>query len=707
MSTRPPVPINRYCERLGLAVPNLSGAARNPETRLVHLLALALLEAGGPLSLDAVVGRLRQLDLPPRLVPADLAAALLKAWHGQPPVVRDAVEGLFYLDLLSDRDVKLIARLGEPPGPPASPGGGEALPQPPDDVPLSEAEVEAAFRGRGLFGYSSTRRAAAIVEASGGASLHLDDINRRLQALAGANAPISDRTAEAWRSDLVSMGPDREVRLAASSTQLSAMRRDVRRMASAMLRRQAESARARAWRAGYRVRRAAEARREMDEARRARRALLHLVSVGGTPQGAAVIDVAARSLRLFVGEQLGELAAHLETLDFLAGLDLRPSLRRLGLDPDRWWLAELRPTGRTFRPSDQGAAIRVDLSDVVRATTGQRGVPAGRDTWETLEAGSRRWTTRLADEAQALHALYEYGALHGGVRARAGRAGDHLLPVAWSLPGDPDLRTTIDAAVRHWAPIEIVTRRASGLEDPWQDAVRADVLERDRGLLVFRIGDRVHLTDAADIRAIRIPDATAAASVRPASDFSLDDRLVVLRVTLDGIDPPIWRRLAVPAFISLARLHGVLQAAFGWTDSHLHQFDFGGERVAIPHDPETFTEGQITRSARIVHVGDVVDLRFRRFTYEYDFGDSWRHTIEIEDVRDDADAETRCLDGARSAPPEDCGGPPGYAHMLEILFDPRHPEFDETREWVGRGFAPERFDLSAVNAALASLAPRW
>ena len=160
----------------------------------------------------------------------------------------------------------------------------------------------------------------------------------------------------------------------------------------------------------------------------------------------------------------------------------------------------------------------------------------------------------------------------------------------------------------------------------------------------------------------------------------------------------------MPAFVTLATLHELLQAALGWTNSHLHVFEIGDERIAIPYDLDQLTEGELTRSARLVKLGDVVDHGFRRFGYEYDFGGSWHHTIEIEEVRDERDGDgwARCLGGERACPPEDCGGTYGYARLLEILFDPRHPEFEEMREWAGR-FEPDRFDLRAVNAALAAV----
>ncbi len=130
----------------------------------------------------------------------------------------------------------------------------------------------------------------------------------------------------------------------------------------------------------------------------------------------------------------------------------------------------------------------------------------------------------------------------------------------------------------------------------------------------------------------------------------------------------------------------------------------GDERISIPYDLDQLTEGELTRSGRLVKLGDVVGHGFRRVGYEYDFGDSWHHTIEIEDVRDERDGErwARCLGGARACPPEDCGGTDGYARLLEILFDPRHSEFEEMRTWAGR-FEPDRFDLQSVNAAVAAV----
>ena len=95
--------------------------------------------------------------------------------------------------------------------------------------------------------------------------------------------------------------------------------------------------------------------------------------------------------------------------------------------------------------------------------------------------------------------------------------------------------------------------------------------------------------------------------------------------------------------------------------------------------------------------------------YEYDFGDSWEHLIEVEDALPAASVKVsvpHCLTGERSCPPEDCGGPPGYERFLTARADPRDEEHEQWREWAHPDFDPERFDVREVNRALADFAPR-
>jgi hypothetical protein len=91
--------------------------------------------------------------------------------------------------------------------------------------------------------------------------------------------------------------------------------------------------------------------------------------------------------------------------------------------------------------------------------------------------------------------------------------------------------------------------------------------------------------------------------------------------------------------------------------------------------------------------------------YTYDFGDNWEVAIRVERIEPALipPPPPASLAGARAGPPEDCGGPPGYEELCEILADPRHPEHAERRRWAGRAFDPEAFDLAAVNRRLPRL----
>ena len=171
-----------------------------------------------------------------------------------------------------------------------------------------------------------------------------------------------------------------------------------------------------------------------------------------------------------------------------------------------------------------------------------------------------------------------------------------------------------------------------------------------------------------------------------------------LRISLDHINPPIWRRVIVPSSMRLRRLHGVVQATMGWTNSHLYHFRQDGRIFSRPNpDIGEYVEDDST--FRVDHLlmspGDTM-------TYEYDMGDSWNHTVMLEEVvvPDSALKRAQCLAGARACPPEDCGGVMGYQNFLEAMLDPFHPEHRAMRAWVGGDFDPEAFDLVKANLRL-------
>lgn len=177
-----------------------------------------------------------------------------------------------------------------------------------------------------------------------------------------------------------------------------------------------------------------------------------------------------------------------------------------------------------------------------------------------------------------------------------------------------------------------------------------------------------------------------------------------LRVVLDDVKPQVWRRLVVPASITLDRLHDCLQVVMGWTDSHLHSFTIvGQEFTENPEEPEQGVEEQD------VVLGMLVRKPRSKFTYLYDFGDGWAHTITVESVDKIPDRHAvriTCLAGKRRCPPEDVGGPWGYPEFLEAIADPKHEEHQSHLDWCGGSFDPTEFDADAVNFDLAKV-DRW
>lgn len=186
-----------------------------------------------------------------------------------------------------------------------------------------------------------------------------------------------------------------------------------------------------------------------------------------------------------------------------------------------------------------------------------------------------------------------------------------------------------------------------------------------------------------------------------------------VRIDLDDAQPPIWRRLALAGDLTLDELHDVLQAAMGWTDSHLHHFLMGpGER---DHRREPFvepyaeSEGDDGIAERDVRLDQVVAGPGDRLFYDYDFGDGWEHTIAVESVTPlDADVtRARCLAGSRACPPEDVGGLPGYEEVLDALERPTAELSDwlvEKMAWLPDGYDPSAFDVVETDALVRRIA---
>jgi len=177
-----------------------------------------------------------------------------------------------------------------------------------------------------------------------------------------------------------------------------------------------------------------------------------------------------------------------------------------------------------------------------------------------------------------------------------------------------------------------------------------------------------------------------------------------IKVTLLGSSPPIWRRLLVPAGLTLEQLHHVLQAAMGWDDDHLHEFSTRGRRFGRPDPDDRFMGVSDAENERTVQLFNVLRRVGAKILYTYDFGDGWEHSIVLE-KRLPVDPNVTyplCTDGRRACPPEDCGGIGGFYDLLDAVSDPNHDQHEEVRDWLGDDFDPEAFSIHKVNRMITS-----
>ena len=205
---------------------------------------------------------------------------------------------------------------------------------------------------------------------------------------------------------------------------------------------------------------------------------------------------------------------------------------------------------------------------------------------------------------------------------------------------------------------------------------------------VDRALDEIEINDHGLDRAVHPP--------RPSDGRSMS---IQLKIMLLEVSPPIWRRIQV-ADCTLDELHEYVQLAMGWEDQHMHRFTIEGERYGTPM-PDDFEMEYIDETQfKLSDILPKSGKRFR-FRYEYDFGDGWQHEVLFEGYPPIQKGKKLpfCLEGERACPPEDIGGPWGYAEYLDALADPNHDCHDEFLDW-GCSFDPEAFVVEKATRAM-------
>src|SRR6266852_6917222 len=184
------------------------------------------------------------------------------------------------------------------------------------------------------------------------------------------------------------------------------------------------------------------------------------------------------------------------------------------------------------------------------------------------------------------------------------------------------------------------------------------------------------------------------------------DTIARLKITLDEVKPAVLRRIEVPLNIRLDRLHLAIQAAMGWSNSHLYEIRARDVGWGDP-DPDGGDGPLDARKARLVDV--LEDVGTKTLRYLYDFGDGWENTIKIERLTDPEFGVLypRLIEASGRCPPEDCGGPWGYAELLEAIADPKHERHDELSVWIGDEFNPDAVEADWLTEEVAALAKRW
>lgn len=227
--------------------------------------------------------------------------------------------------------------------------------------------------------------------------------------------------------------------------------------------------------------------------------------------------------------------------------------------------------------------------------------------------------------------------------------------------------------------------------------------EIDFATLEKLMGEMINLyNDSIDAKGIAKRSAPKAKKRTTRKSRPKHNGYLQLKISLNGIKPLIWRRVVVDPTLSLEDMNEVIWGVMPWMGHHMHSFSNKTISVTVPYEEDPFNDD--TDDYESLVIGDFFTEVGDKSQYEYDFGDSWEHTILLEKIVEPLE-ETRAkfITGKCMAPPDDCGGRWGYENLKEVMQDPTDPEYQEMREWMGMDddevFDPKDLGFTAEDIA--------
>ena len=494
---------NAYCAALGIPVPRIEDARTSSDANYYGLFLVALLERGGPLTLEEAARRFEEAGVAPA---PEAHASLKRCKPARPPIYRDGDH--YSLDPHDDETDLWAFRLGLRParsvpfhvvrpdcGPPRTP-----------DQPLTVPELDEAWRDGIPNTWSAQRIAAAVLDAHG-TSMSPEEMLAFVRARSQWRLLKAD-TAQYWRrAAAVRVRADGRWELDPTHDAVRSARAAVRERIT-NVRRWAHMRPDPAAMKATQQRVERERQTHGDALTRMRRVLIHAFPVA-RPEALVLVDVAERAIATFVGDEISEATRRLAVYEIIGAIGVRPLLQALNFDPGYRRLAELGPPQKTRQINQRGRTLTITSMLLVQGTCGiSRPFGDGRTLREYLRRGEQtKLRCRLEADAKSLHAFYQYGRLHGAVRLRWGFL-DEMLPAPWVHRDEPTLHHLLKEAYTRGVPLDVVVGSAPGWRDPWSRVRRACPATDAWGWPSRLVDEQAYEIPRADVQVARLWDCS-------------------------------------------------------------------------------------------------------------------------------------------------------------------------------------------------------